>query len=66
MAASAIRKFLNSSEQFSEIAEFLVRFRKAESVVTDDMSRILLCVEEIFTNTVSYAFTDDAEHWISN
>ena len=51
--------------QFVEIAAFIKQFCEAESVASEDVSRLLVSVEEIFTNTVSYGFKDDSEHWVT-
>ena len=61
----ARRKFRNSMRQFVEIAAFIEQFCQAESVAGEDVSRILVSVEEVFTNTVSYGFKDDSEHWVA-
>jgi serine/threonine-protein kinase RsbW len=58
------RKFRNSMRQFVEIAAFIEQFCQAESVASEDVSRILVSFEEVFTNTVSYGFKDDSEHWV--
>jgi serine/threonine-protein kinase RsbW len=64
VTSRAKRKFLNSMKQFVEIAAFIEQFCQAESVASEDVSRILVSVEEVFTNTVSYGFKDDSEHWV--
>jgi anti-sigma regulatory factor (Ser/Thr protein kinase) len=58
------QKFRNSMRQFVKIAAFIEQFCQAESVAGEDVSRILVSVEEVFTNTVSYGFKDDSDHWI--
>lgn len=57
-------KLKNSLSELSTLGSSLERFGKALGLSRKTLFEISLSIEELFSNIVSYGYTDDAVHWI--
>jgi anti-sigma regulatory factor (Ser/Thr protein kinase) len=54
----------NSLSELEALEEKLNRFSKQLGLTNRCFCEINLVLEELFSNIISYGYTDDAEHWI--
>ena len=54
----------NSLSELDEVRRNLEEFGKSLGLSKKSTFQINLAMEEVFSNIVSYAYTDDGEHWI--
>lgn len=54
----------NSLSELEEVRRNLEEFGKSLGLSKKSTFQINLAMEEVFSNIISYAYTDDGEHWI--
>ena len=54
----------NSLSELDEVRRNLEEFGKSLGLSKKSTFQINLAMEEVFSNIISYAYTDDGEHWI--
>ena len=58
-------KLKNALTELDKLFQHIDRFGKSVGLPKKQIFQINLALDELFTNIVSYGFTDDNEHWIN-
>ena len=64
IADSVSLELKNSLSELSTLGSSLEQFGEALGISSKILFEISLSIEELFSNIVSYGYTDDAVHWI--
>lgn len=62
MAGTLIVRLANRLEELQRLDTALTEFAKVENLASDLIMQLQLSIEEIFTNIVSYGYTDKQKH----
>lgn len=57
--------FSNNVEEAPRMARRVERFLHEKKIPQSSINKILLCVDELITNIIGHAYTDDLEHAVS-
>jgi len=57
--------FSNSIEEAPRMARRIERFLHENKISESIINKLLLCVDELITNIIGHAYTDDQEHAVS-
>lgn len=57
--------FSNNAEEAPRMARRIEKFMQERNVDESYINKILLCVDELITNIIAHAYTDEEEHAVS-